>query len=118
MLRKPNTLNCDFVQDSGRKGKTKYVNLSEGPSGSTQVPGRHACECQARKHDLVSNCVSCGRIVCAQEGSGPCLFCGSLVVTRDEQEVRILGYAFRVVVQTIFDVALTLLFLEYCWSRW
>ena len=80
-------LNYDFVQDSGRKGKTKYVNLSEGPSGSTQVPGRHACECQARKHDLVSNCVSCGRIVCAQEGSGPCLFCGSLVVTREEQEV-------------------------------
>ena len=63
------------------------MNLSEGPSGSTQMPGRHACECQARKHDLVSNCVSCGRIVCAQEGSGPCLFCGSLVVTREEQEV-------------------------------
>ena len=72
----------------GRKGKTKYVNLSEGSSGSSQIPGRHACECQARKHELVSNCVACGRVVCAQEGSGPCLFCGALVVTREEQEVR------------------------------
>ena len=75
-------------EDPGRKGKTKYVNLSEGSSGSSQIPGRHACECQARKHELVSNCVACGRVVCAQEGSGPCLFCGALVVTREEQEVR------------------------------
>lgn len=31
--------------------------------------------------------MNCGRIVCEQEGSGPCLFCGSLVCTREEQEV-------------------------------
>ena len=90
--RKRNDLESAALQpkreDPGRKGKTKYVNLSEGSSGSSQIPGRHACECQARKHELVSNCVACGRVVCAQEGSGPCLFCGALVVTREEQEVR------------------------------
>ena len=35
----------------------------------------------------MSNCLGCGRIVCSQEGSGPCLFCGMLVVTREEQVV-------------------------------
>ena len=39
------------------------------------------------KHPLVNNCLACGRIVCAQEGSSPCLFCASLVVTREEQLV-------------------------------
>lgn len=34
------------------------------------------CECMASKHQLVGNCVACGRVMCAQEGAGPCLFCG------------------------------------------
>ncbi|KAL0355707.1 UNVERIFIED_CONTAM: Activating signal cointegrator 1 [Sesamum radiatum] len=38
------------------------------------------CSCQARRHRLVSNCLSCGKIVCEQEGEGPCNFCGSLVL--------------------------------------
>ena len=36
--------------------------------------------CQARQHRLVSNCLSCGKIVCEQEGEGPCNFCGALVL--------------------------------------
>lgn len=51
------------------------------------LPGRHPCECLAQKHKLINNCISCGRIVCEQEGSGPCLFCGCLVCTREEQEI-------------------------------
>jgi hypothetical protein len=27
----------------------------------------------------VNNCVVCGKIVCEQEGEGPCLFCGAWV---------------------------------------
>jgi hypothetical protein len=27
----------------------------------------------------VNNCISCGKIVCEQEGEGPCLFCGAWV---------------------------------------
>lgn len=41
--------------------------------------GRSTCECQAAKHKLIGNCLKCGRIVCDQEGSGPCFFCGTLV---------------------------------------
>lgn len=66
---------------SGKK-KSKFVNLyaKEGQDKlAVLLPGRHPCDCLAQKHKLVNNCLSCGRIVCDQEGSGPCLFCGSLV---------------------------------------
>lgn len=43
------------------------------------LKGRHMCECQASKHKLINNCLKCGRIVCEQEGRGPCLFCDSMV---------------------------------------
>ncbi len=42
--------------------------------------GRERCECQAVKHALINNCLSCGRIVCLQEGAGPCFFCGEIVI--------------------------------------
>ncbi|KAL2088449.1 hypothetical protein ACEWY4_015348 [Coilia grayii] len=79
----------ESTSSSGKK-KTKYVNLyaKEGQDRlAILLPGRHACECLAQKHGLINNCMSCGRIVCEQEGSGPCLFCGSLVCTKEEQEI-------------------------------
>ncbi|XP_060887257.1 activating signal cointegrator 1 [Labrus mixtus] len=75
---------------SSTKKKNKYVNLynTEGQDRlAVLLPGRHACECLAQKHRLINNCISCGRIVCEQEGSGPCLFCGSLVCTKEEHEI-------------------------------
>uniref|UniRef100_A0A3B4B3G4 Activating signal cointegrator 1 n=1 Tax=Periophthalmus magnuspinnatus TaxID=409849 RepID=A0A3B4B3G4_9GOBI len=75
---------------SSSKKKNKFVNLyaKEGQDKlAVLLPGRHACECLAQKHKLINNCISCGRIVCEQEGSGPCLFCGSLVCTKEEQEI-------------------------------
>ncbi|GAA6218912.1 activating signal cointegrator 1 isoform X1 [Lates japonicus] len=75
---------------SSTKKKSKFVNLyaKEGQDRlSVLIPGRHACECLAQKHKLINNCISCGHIVCEQEGSGPCLFCGSLVCTKEEQEI-------------------------------
>ncbi|KAI3429927.1 zf-C2HC5 domain-containing protein [Psidium guajava] len=51
-------------------------------------------------HRLVSNFLSCGRIVCEQEGEGPCQFCGALVLKEGgqyagltEAEVAAEGYA-------------------------
>ncbi|KAJ8369458.1 hypothetical protein SKAU_G00094860 [Synaphobranchus kaupii] len=75
---------------SSVKKKNKLVNLyaKDGQEKLTiLLPGRHSCECLAQKHCLINNCMSCGRIVCEQEGSGPCLFCGSLVCTREEQQI-------------------------------
>ncbi|XP_030043955.1 activating signal cointegrator 1 isoform X2 [Microcaecilia unicolor] len=72
------------------KKKTKFVSLytTEGQDRlAVLIPGRHSCECLAQKHRLISNCLTCGRIVCEQEGSGPCFFCGTLVCTREEQDI-------------------------------
>lgn len=72
---------------TGAKKKTKYVSLY-GEDGKMNdiitLKGRHLCNCEASKHKLINNCMQCGRIVCEQEGSGPCLFCGNLVCTEDE----------------------------------
>lgn len=72
---------------TGAKKKTKYVSLY-GEDGKMNdiitLKGRHLCNCEASKHKLINNCMQCGRVVCEQEGSGPCLFCGNLVCTEDE----------------------------------
>lgn len=49
------------------------------------LSGRHKCDCEANRHALINNCLNCGRIVCVQEGSGPCFFCGELVCSLEEQ---------------------------------
>uniref|UniRef100_A0A0K8VNU0 Activating signal cointegrator 1 n=1 Tax=Bactrocera latifrons TaxID=174628 RepID=A0A0K8VNU0_BACLA len=78
-------------QSQGAKKKSKYVNLytSDGSvSGEViMLKGRRLCDCQASQHKLINNCLGCGRIVCEQEGSGPCLFCGDMVCTNDEMQI-------------------------------
>ncbi|XP_034245904.1 activating signal cointegrator 1 [Thrips palmi] len=74
----------------GIKKRPKFVNLysQEGQNKDTiLLKGRHACECQATKHKLVNNCVKCGRIVCEQEGAGPCFFCDNLVCSPEAMKV-------------------------------
>ncbi|KAJ2553351.1 hypothetical protein EV175_002973 [Coemansia sp. RSA 1933] len=46
---------------------------------------RVRCECQASEHPLLTNCLTCGRIICDSEGPGPCMFCGSEVESPDQQ---------------------------------
>uniref|UniRef100_A0A914D5D7 Zinc finger C2HC5-type domain-containing protein n=1 Tax=Acrobeloides nanus TaxID=290746 RepID=A0A914D5D7_9BILA len=73
---------------SHKTGKTaKKVEVQKYDIESDLKPGRHPCECQARLHKLIINCMGCGRIVCEQEGSGPCFFCAQLVCTKEEQEI-------------------------------
>ncbi|XP_057481014.1 uncharacterized protein LOC130767944 [Actinidia eriantha] len=66
---------------SSRKKKAgKVVSLAEAAKGSIVFQQGKPCSCQARRHRLISNCLSCGKIVCEQEGEGPCQFCGALVL--------------------------------------
>ncbi|KAL2935186.1 Activating signal cointegrator 1 [Bienertia sinuspersici] len=69
-------------QQGGSKKKKggKVVSLAEAAKGSIVFQQGKPCSCQARRHRLVSNCLSCGKIVCEQEGEGPCNFCGALVL--------------------------------------
>ena len=43
------------------------------------APGRHHCNWvgNGSEYKLVGNCLDCGKILCNQEGVGPCLVCGS-----------------------------------------
>ncbi|XP_047316828.1 activating signal cointegrator 1 isoform X2 [Impatiens glandulifera] len=68
-------------QNNSRKKKSgKVISLAEAAKGSIVFQKGKPCSCQARSHRLVSNCLSCGKIVCEQEGEGPCHFCGALVL--------------------------------------
>lgn len=66
--------------NSKKKKSGKVVTLAEASKGSIIFQPGKPCSCQARRHKLVSNCLSCGKIVCEQEGEGPCNFCGALVL--------------------------------------
>ncbi|KAG9323693.1 hypothetical protein KVV02_008111 [Mortierella alpina] len=54
---------------------------------------RKPCYCLATKHKLnvfAPNCLSCGKIICALEGPGPCTYCGNPVVSIDQQQAMVL----------------------------
>jgi len=55
--------------------------------GKFLVPGRQPCYCQCTRHGLVNNCTACGKIICEQEGEGPCLFCGAWVDRESSHDV-------------------------------
>ena len=46
---------------------------------------REVCMCMGKIHRIINNCLSCGKIVCKSEGQGPCLFCGNLVYSKQNQ---------------------------------
>lgn len=71
------------------KKKTKFVNLyaEDGRDRSILLKGRNKCDCEAKQHSLINNCLNCGRIVCNQEGAGPCFFCGELVCSPEQQQI-------------------------------
>ncbi|GAB6025272.1 hypothetical protein CHUAL_010690 [Chamberlinius hualienensis] len=75
---------------ASKKSKTKYSPLFKSLDGYSmpvmQLPGRYKCECEATKHQLINNCLNCGKIVCEQEGAGPCTFCGNIVTRRGESK--------------------------------
>ena len=76
----------------GAKSKTPPTQSAPSSDLKTEddndgVKQRQPCNCQSSRHPLINNCLSCGKIICAQEGSGPCLFCGNLVVTNEEQVI-------------------------------
>ncbi|XP_034489701.1 activating signal cointegrator 1 [Drosophila innubila] len=71
------------------KKPVKYVNMyaKDGKvlGDTVLLKGRRSCDCQAAEHKLINNCLGCGRIVCEQEGSGPCLYCQEPVYTPEEE---------------------------------
>lgn len=54
---------------------------------------RKACDCIGAKHGLLKiapNCLNCGRVICNQEGVGPCIYCGTRIISNEAlNEIRI-----------------------------
>ena len=46
--------------------------------------GNKLCNCMKKKHPLVGNCSSCGKIQCLQEGDEVCIICGTPLVLKSE----------------------------------
>ena len=63
----------------GKRAKyNKQVDISKTKDGlEALLPVSQECNCEARKHKLLTNCQLCGKIVCEQEGWGRCYFCGA-----------------------------------------
>jgi alkylated DNA repair dioxygenase AlkB len=68
---------ASVVASKPKSGKKAQQSLSSLDAlASALRPGRHVCMCNARRHALLYNCLACGKVICEQEGTGPCLFCG------------------------------------------
>lgn len=48
---------------------------------------RRICDCEAQLHDLLENCLSCGRLTCEAEGQGKCFNCGSIILSQDRRRI-------------------------------
>ncbi|KAI2800119.1 Activating signal cointegrator 1 [Blomia tropicalis] len=66
-----------------KKRGNKSSQLTDGKDFILE--GRHPCSCEASKHDLFSNCLNCGRVICEQEGIGECFTCGIYVLSKEER---------------------------------
>ncbi|KAI8895037.1 putative zinc finger motif, C2HC5-type-domain-containing protein [Globomyces pollinis-pini] len=64
-----------------KKGKNKLDSLPKGKVGNAAPgkDGRPICECLATIHPLITNCLSCGKIICEFEGDESCPFCGDSI---------------------------------------
>jgi len=71
-----------------RAGKLRDQGPRFDLRGDPMREGRHACSCMATVHALINNCTTCGKVICEQEGEGPCLFCSSLKEQAQEAETK------------------------------
>lgn len=72
-----------------KKNRNKHLSDEEAAMKELEtilsVKNRRPCDCEGQEHDLVANCLGCGRIVCSAEGPGNCLTCGNLVLNKDQK---------------------------------
>ena len=60
-----------------KKSKKKNEILNKVGNAPKSKIGREICECMATVHSLVTNCLECGKIVCAFEGYETCPECNA-----------------------------------------
>ncbi|KAG0172301.1 hypothetical protein DFQ28_008323 [Apophysomyces sp. BC1034] len=89
------TLTSDRLEKKPKKKSemTLEAALKELDITATEGKGkRKTCQCQATKHPLLTiapNCLNCGKIICTLEGVGPCTFCKTPVLSKEQQVLLI-----------------------------
>ncbi|GLJ50084.1 hypothetical protein SUGI_1065250 [Cryptomeria japonica] len=78
-----------------KKKGSRAISIAEAAKGSVVLQPGKPCDCQARRHKLVTNCLSCGKIICEQAGEGPCSFCGALVLREGSNYAGLDNVAFQ-----------------------
>lgn len=72
---------------ASRAGSTKATPVTKSPEEKDQAAtwSGVTCLCMGKKHDVITNCTTCGKIACVKEGGFGCSFCASaLPVTGSE----------------------------------
>lgn len=70
------------TKKGGKDTKKKDEKLTSG--GTLLKSGRHLCYCEGRLHQVLTNCINCGKIICEQEKYGDCLFCQTPVNPKED----------------------------------
>ncbi|OMJ14960.1 hypothetical protein AYI70_g7576 [Smittium culicis] len=90
-----NNSNSNNEKKASKDGNLISTEKSKSSSNAKKIRAektstRKECGCKALEHPLYSNCVSCGRIFCEIEGSGPCFFCSKPIKSLKEQYIIII----------------------------
>ncbi len=75
------------MNQNNSKGKNKKRQGETGDAsaaGKELLPGRYQCQCHGMQHNVINNCTNCGRIVCEQEGEGPCQTCDKPIARKGQ----------------------------------
>ncbi|GIX61890.1 zinc finger motif, C2HC5-type domain-containing protein [Babesia caballi] len=67
------------VTSKPKKGGKGEGSKRRAPAEPEVQKNRKQCGCGGHLHKCFGNCIGCGRILCAEEGEGPCFHCGAHV---------------------------------------
>jgi activating signal cointegrator 1 len=74
-------MNLEIKKKKRKKGEEEEEEIEEKltSKGNLLSRGRNNCDCEGVMHEVLTNCLNCGHIVCEQEGYGDCFFCSNFV---------------------------------------
>jgi activating signal cointegrator 1 len=74
-------MNLEVKKKKKKKGEEDEEEIEEKltSKGNLLSKGRNNCDCEGVMHEVLTNCLNCGHIVCEQEGYGDCFFCSNFV---------------------------------------
>lgn len=87
--RKKEITEEDFYQISTKphkKNTPHKTHKQQNEAAPAPSKARARCGCSGTEHRYFSNCMDCGRILCINEGEGPCFHCGNHVFSASETD--------------------------------